>query len=193
MRWGKRFVPHFLYSVLFAVSANIFADSTRFAFGVNAEDFSLSTYRVDDEGRLRHLGHQPMDKAPSSVVIDPSGQFVVAVSSTSDRLMVFRLNAETGALQPVPGSPFVSGTRSPFSLRFHPSGRFAYVGSRFSGVGAYSFDPKTGALNILPGSPFPAQRRTRELTIHPSGNFLYAANGYSNSVSAYRINEKTGA
>ena len=163
-----------------------------FAFGVNGEDFSLSRYQIDAEGRLRHLGHTPIDKAPSDVVIDPSGQFVVAVSNTTDRLMVFRLDSSSGEVQPVPGSPFVTGTRSPFSIRFHPSGRFVYTGVRFGGVGAFSFDPETGFIKPLPGSPFPAQRRTREITIHPSGKFLYASNGFSNSVSAYRINEQTG-
>ena len=159
---------------------------------MNGEDFSLSRYQVDAEGRLRHLGHIPIDKSPSDVVIDPSGQFVLAVSNTTDRVMVFRLKAATGEVQPVPGSPFVTGTRSPFSIRFHPSGRFVYAGVRFGGVGAFSFDPETGFIKPLPGSPFPAQRRTREIAIHPSGKFLYASNGYSNSVSAYRINEQTG-
>lgn len=192
MQWGRRLVPFFFVGVLVVFSANIFADSARFAFGVNGEDFSLSRYRVEPDGGLRHLGHMPIDKSPSDVVIDPSGQFVVVVSNTTDRLMVFRLNPANGELKPVPGSPFVTGARSPFSIRFHPSGRFVYTGVRFGGVGAFSFNPKTGAIKPLPGSPFPAQRRTREITIHPSGKFLYAVNGFSNSVSAYRIDAKTG-
>ena len=192
MQWRARLVSHLFVVVLLGGSVSAFADPARFAFGVNGEDFSLSHYRVDAEGRLRHLGHTPIDKAPSDVVIDPSGQFVVAVSNTSDRLMVFRLNASNGEVQPVPGSPFVTGTRSPFSVRFHPSGRFVYVGVRFGGVGAFSFDSETGFIKPLPGSPFPAQRRTREVTVHPSGKFLYASNGFSNSISAYRIDEQTG-
>jgi 6-phosphogluconolactonase (cycloisomerase 2 family) len=170
-----------------------YADVPRFAFGVNGEDFSLSRYHLDDEGRLRHLGHIPIDKAPSSVVVDPSGRFVVAVSSTSDNLFVFYLNPISGELAPVPGSPFATNTRSPFSVRFHPSGQFIYVGARFSGVGAFRFDQRTGAVRPIAGSPFPAQRRTRAISIHPSGNFLYASNAYSNSVSAYHIDEHSGA
>jgi 6-phosphogluconolactonase (cycloisomerase 2 family) len=169
------------------------ADVPGFAFGVNGEDFSLSRYHLDDEGRLRHLGHIPIDKAPSSVVVDPSGRFVVAVSSTSDNLFVFYLNPVNGELAPVPGSPFATNTRSPFSVRFHPSGRFIYVGARFSGVGAFQFDQRTGTVQPIAGSPFPAQRRTRAISIHPSGKFLYASNAYSNSVSAYHIDESSGA
>ena len=188
----KWVMPYLFSVVLSCVSFNLFADTARFAFGVNGEDFSISRYRIDDEGKLRHLGHIPIDKAPSSVVLDPSGQFVATVSNTSGRLMVFRLDSGTGMLTEVPGSPFNTGTNSPFSIRFHPSGRFVYLGTRFSGVGAFSFNAKTGMIKPVTGSPFPAQRRTRELAIHPSGKYLYASNGYSNSVSAYRINENTG-
>lgn len=179
-------------SALMLLAFSVPLAASGFAYGVNGEDFSLSRYQIDAEGRLRHLGHTPIDKAPSDVAIDPSGQFVVAVSNTTDRLMVFRLDAFSGEVQPVPGSPFATGARSPFSIRFHPSGRFIYAGVRFGGVGAFSFDPKTGFIKPLPDSPFPAQRRTREVTIHPFGNFLYASNGLSNSVSAYRINQQTG-
>lgn len=192
MQWGTRIVSHLWVVVLLGMSVAAVAEPAHFAFGVNGEDFSLSRYQIDAEGRLRHLGHMPIDKAPSDVVIDPSGQFVVAVSNTTDRLMVFRLDSSSGEVQPVPGSPFATGTRSPFTIRFHPSGRFVYAGVRFGGVGAFSFDPETGSIKPLSGSPFPAQRRTREVTVHPSGKFLYASNGLSNSVSAYRINEQSG-
>lgn len=164
-----------------------------FAYGVNGEDFSLSSYQIEADGSLRHLGHMPIHKAPSMVVSDPSGRFVVAVSSTHDTLMVFRRDPLSGELIAVPGSPFATGARSPFSISFHPSGRFVYLGGRFSGVSALSFDPQTGAVKPLPGSPFPAQNRTRKVKVHPSGKYLYASNAYSNSVSAFLIDQQSGA
>lgn len=190
MGW-RRFVAGGISVLLLAAAAPLAAAG--FAYGVNGDDFSLSTYRVGDDGSLRHLGHMPIHKAPSMVVSDPSGRFVVAVSSTHDTLMVFRRDPVSGALTSVPGSPFATGARSPFSISFHPSGRFVYLGGRFSGVSALSFDPQTGAVKPLPGSPFPAQRRTRKVKVHPSGKFLYASNAYSNSVSAYRIDQHSGA
>lgn len=171
---------------------NVSAAASRYAFAVNGLDFSLSTFRVGEQGELRHLGHRPMVKSVPFVIIDPSGQFVLVPSKTVSTISVFRLNAVTGGLTPVPGSPFAAKATSPFTLTFHPSGRFLYAAARFSGVGAYAFDVKTGTLTPLPGSPFPAEERTRGISMHPSGNFLYASNGYSNSVSAYRINNETG-
>jgi 6-phosphogluconolactonase (cycloisomerase 2 family) len=167
-------------------------ESPRFAYGVNGDDYSLSTYRVEASGRLRHMGHRPIDKAPPMVVVHPSGRFVLAVSSTMDNLAVFRLDAESGALTPVAGSPFPVQAKSPFNITFHPSGRFVYMGARFSGVAAMAFDSDTGSVKPVPGTPFPAQRRTRAVAMHPSGRYLYAVNAYSNSVSAYRVDQETG-
>ena len=185
----------FAIGLLMAVSSlatPVFAASVRYAFAVNGLDFSLSTFRVMESGQLRHLGHRPMVKSVPFVLLDPSGQFVLVPSKTVSTISVFRLDAATGALTPVPGSPFAAKATSPFSLTFHPSGRFLYAAARYSGVGAYAFDVKTGEITPLPGSPFPAGERTRGISMHPSGKFLYASNGYSNSVSAYRIDTNTG-
>ncbi len=168
------------------------AAPARFAFTVNGLDFSLSRYRVEADGGLRHLGHIPLPKSPPSVGVDPSGRFVLAISKAEGLINVFRLNPVNAASTPVPGSPFKSGARSPFDIVFHPSGRFLYVASRFSGVGAYAFDDESGALSPLPGSPFKAGKRTRSLVMHPSGRFVYAVNGYSNSISAYAIDAQSG-
>ena len=184
-----RLLPIFA-CILLAVAAH--AGPARFAFTVNGLDFSLSRYQIEPDGRLRHLGHTPLRKSPPAVVVDPSGRFVLAVSKAEGLINVFRLDPASGDLAPVPGSPFETGARSPFSIVFHPSGRFVYVAARFGGVGAYAFDGGSGVLTPLPGSPFKAQKRTRSVAMHPSGRFIYAVNGYSNSVSAYAIDPQSG-
>lgn len=165
----------------------------RFAYSANAHDYSISVYSVDKEsGALRHLSHTPVPKLPSDAVMHPSGRFVYVVSKTPDTIAAYATNPVTGALKKVPGSPFPSKARSPYTLAFHPSGNFAYVAARFAGVGAYRVDRQTGALTPIPGSPFKAQERTRSVSVHPSGQFVYAVNGYSNSVSAYAVDSQTG-
>lgn len=47
---------------------------------------------------------------PLSVVVDPMGQFVYAANDTSGDVSVYSVEATTGALTAVAGSPFVSGT-----------------------------------------------------------------------------------
>ncbi len=163
-----------------------------FAFGVNGLDFSLSRYRVQDDGSLRHLGHLPLDKATPAVAIHPSGEFVLVPSKTASNIAVFRLDRHDGELAPVAGSPFPAQATSPFAVIFHPSGRYVYAAARFSGVAGYAFDLQSGALTPLPGSPYVAGERTRALVMHPSGHFVYAVNGYSNTLSAYAVDPATG-
>ena len=78
----------------------------RFAYVVNAYDNSVSMYTIDsDTGRLRHNGHVPTGRFPSSVVVHPSGRFVYVTEQTGQKVSAFSVNAETGKLTTLPGSP----------------------------------------------------------------------------------------
>ena len=46
---------------------------------------------------------------PLSVAIDPAGQFAYVANELSDNVSVYSINAGTGALTPVGGSPFAAG------------------------------------------------------------------------------------
>jgi 6-phosphogluconolactonase (cycloisomerase 2 family) len=170
------------------------ANAVRFAYSSNDLDSSLARYSVDPgSGRLRFVDYLPLAKSPPEVVVDPSGRYLLALSQAINRVFVFRIDHQSGALTPAPGSPFEVKGFSPFSIAFHPSGRFFYIALRFSGVGAYAFAPKTGAVTPLPGSPYPGQLRTRAVEITPSGRFIYALNAFSNSISAFGVDPQTGA
>jgi len=176
------------------VMSSALAGSQRFAFTTNNLDASLARYRVDTEtGQLRFIDYMPLGKSTPEVVLDPSGRFVLATSQSIDRVYVFRLNPATGELNKVPGSPFDVKGRAPFSIVFHPTGRFLYMAHRYAGVGAYTFDSDTGAVTPLPDSPYPAQSHPRSVVLHPSSRFLYAMNAYSNSISTFRLDQETGA
>lgn len=182
---------------LLAISGHsIAADMpARYAYTVNTFDNSLASYRIDAEGMPHFSSHERISMSPTSLVVHPSGRFVVTVSKTSLRgIGVYRIDPATGGVSAVPGSPFVTDhrTRSPFFIAFHPSGRFVFVASRFDGVIVFRMDVETGHLTQIPGSPFAAGRRTRSLTVHPSGRFVYATNAYSNTLSAYHVNADTG-
>ncbi len=46
---------------------------------------------------------------PLSVVVDPLGQFVYAANDTTGDVSVYTVDATTGALTAVAGSPFLAG------------------------------------------------------------------------------------
>jgi len=170
------------------------ADTAGYAFTVNSFDRSLVSYQLDASGVLQVSGHRSVSTPafPTAVGVDPSGRFVITTSKSLGRIGVYRLEAETGTLTQVPGSPFQSVGRSPFFIAFHPSGRYVYFVCRFDGILAFAFDSDSGALSPIDGMPYPSGKRPRSLVIHPSGHFLYASNAYSNTISAYAIDPATG-
>ena len=78
-------------------------------------------------------------------------------NAASSDVSAYTINAATGALTPVPGSPFAAGL-TPSSVAVSANGRFAYVtnDANTSDVSAYTIDATTGALTPIPGSPFAA-------------------------------------
>jgi len=169
-------------------------ENIRFAYSTNDLDASLARYSVDAaSGQLRFVDYQTIGKNTPETLIDPSGRYLLAISQSTRRLFVYRIDLQDGALTPVPGSPFATKGSGPFQISFHPSGRFFYMALRFDGVGAYAFDPTTGAVTPLPDSPYPAQERTRAVALTPAGDVLYALNSYVNTLSAFAVDAKTGA
>jgi len=105
----------------------------------------------------------------------------------------YMIEGMTGALTPVPGSPFATGI-GPQGVIVDPFGRFVYVANlQSNSVSAYTIDPATGALTEIPGSPFAAGGTSpRTVAIDPSGQFVYVANVTSNNIAAFIIDPTTG-
>jgi DNA-binding beta-propeller fold protein YncE len=104
----------------------------------------------------------------------------------------YAVDPTTGALTPVPGSPFAAGS-GPHSLAPDHSGKFLFIANRLSNnISAYSVDATTGALTPVPGSPFAAGTDPYAMAADPAANFLYVANQGSNNVSAFSFDAGTG-
>lgn len=180
-----------LLLILVAVSPpSVTAES--YLYSVQTQESSLSTYSMQADGTPRYRGHLGTYKYPGALAIHPGKHFLYTGSKSTDEIMVYAIGAD-GALTAKPQLLYRTRGRSLFGLVFHPGGRFLYAAARFSGVVALRVDDKTGAVRELSASPYPAQERTRDIAIDPSGRFLYAVNAYSNSVTVYHINQKTGA
>ncbi|MGP8154127.1 MAG: beta-propeller fold lactonase family protein [Smithella sp.] len=103
----------------------------------------------------------------------------------------------------ISGSPVydvaVSCVMSSSPVTVDPSGLFAYVSNSSPGnISAYDINQTTGALVSVPvsaGNPFPAGTSPTSVTIYanPSGEFAYVPNMGSDTISAYDINQTTGA
>jgi 6-phosphogluconolactonase len=111
----------------------------------------------------------------------------------SNTISGYAIDATTGALTPLPGSPFTVGS-NPRSVALDPSSKFLYVANRVSSnISGFAVDGATGALTQIPGSPFPAGSEPDSVAVAPSGKFVYVSNQLSDNVWVYTIDSETGA
>lgn len=116
-----------------------------------------------------------------------TGSFVYAGLTADNQIAAFSVDTESGALTPVPGSPFSAG-KSPADLAL--ANKFLYAANwQDSTISAYSIDPTSGALTLVPGSPFATSGE--EIAGDPSGKYLYVSTGVG--LGDYDIDPETGA
>src|SRR5258708_33429545 len=105
--------------------------------------------------------------------MDIMGGFASVANRGNDTIGAYVIDGVTGALTPVPGSPFPENPtirgEFPWSVAVDPTGKFVYVANHYAAnVRAFGIDQNTGALAHVPGSPFPAGGRPRALTVDPA-------------------------
>jgi len=190
----SRFPVYVLSFIIAVASIESIAGVPRFAYVANPYDYTISNFYLDEDGRMFPNGMvYTRDKFPATLIIHPNGKFLYSASRTVDTAPIYKIDPKTGWLAEAPGSHFDTRLRSPFSYGFHPSGKFLYIAGRGGGIAGFHVNEETGELGYVPGSPFKSGERTRCLTVHPSGKFVYASNAYTNDISAYRVDQKTGA
>ena len=83
------------------------------------------------------------------------GKKYLYIAATNSVLLGFSISSSTGALTPVPNSPYaITGP----SIAADPQGRFLFVGG--PGIISAMTINSDGSLTAVPGSPFSRERRT---------------------------------
>src|SRR5262249_7710639 len=138
-----------------------------------------ATARLQHEGRGPNAERQDGPHA-HSVNLDASGRLAFVADLGTDRLAVYRYDAEQGTLSPhePPAAPLPPGS-GPRHFTFHPDGRHAYVINELtSTVTAFDYDAAKGALTAVQTVPtlpagFTGPNTTAEVVVRPDGRFLY--------------------
>jgi len=131
------------------------------------------------------------------IVIDPSGKFLYALDGN---VYGFMIDASTGGLTPVPGSPYApyaTGVTTS-SMTIDPSDKFLYVCNyKFAdgdSITALSIDPGTGALAPVIGSPFAAAGRDPAgLSFAANTRYAYTVEAFSQQLEGFARDPVTGA
>ena len=152
--------------------------------------------------QIKHKGSSvhSRQKAPHAhaVHVGPNNKFAFAPDLGIDKVLVFSFDENTGAIAETKfdGAKLEPGS-GPRHFDFHPDGKFAYVINEIKQtVTAFRYNAKRGrlrTLQTLSTVPHPVDgNSTAEVLVHPTGQFLLAANQQSDNVTVFRINQETG-
>jgi hypothetical protein len=153
---------------------------------------AVAAYAIGSNGSLTAVAGSPFVFPMWQVVGEPTGKYLIGttgknlmVNGSDDfNLYVFSITQtgpSAGAIAPVSGSPFSTGTISPFSIavQSNTNGNFVYSFSvndtetGFNGIEGYQLG-STGALTAVSGSPFTGMTNGSWGQFDQSGNFLFA-------------------
>lgn len=181
------------------------ACGNKFIYVTNGFPGGVFAFLIDASGALSQVPGSPFPTgtSPGQPVVDPSCSFLFVTNSFDGSsaanggiVYAYTLDAATGILNSVSGSPFTVGNPTSMirSVATDTTGRFLYVpNSDVQAVFGFSIGP-TGALIPLTGSPFTAgQSPIFALAVSvASKQFLYVANSGSNDILAFAVDNTTG-
>jgi 6-phosphogluconolactonase len=167
----------------------------KFVMMANFGSGSVSVIRVREDGSLGELTgfiqnvggsvDPSIQTAPHPhwIGVSPDNRYVIVSDLGTDKVQIFRFDAETGKLSP-PDPPFaaVYPGGGPRHFAFDPTGKFAYQLSEMSGmVDVFAWDPGKGSLTTIQRAhtvphDFFGGNHSGEIEVHPNGKFLYESN-----------------
>jgi 6-phosphogluconolactonase len=191
--------------------------SGRYAFVANYGNGSLAVFPIQDDGRLGVatdvIQHPTIaetratevattsTKAPHahSVTVDAANRFAFAADLGLDRLMVYRLDTESGKLvaHEVPWVQLEAGA-GPRHFAFHPNGRYAYaIRELDSRLTVMAYDSGRGVLTAVQTVPtlplgYSGTNYCADVHVAPSGRFIYGSNRGHDSIVIFAVDEATG-
>jgi 6-phosphogluconolactonase len=157
----------------------------------SAADVVAAESLADEEGNMRDKLFKTAFAAAIVALANACQPGVYVANGLGNSISGYTRNVFNGALTPIAGSPFATGS-APSSLALTAS--YLYVANGGSdNVSVYNIDRSTRALTPIPGSPFVAGSVPRSISIDPSLNFAYLVNNGNNNVSVYNIDHQNGA
>jgi 6-phosphogluconolactonase len=158
---------------------------------------SISAYTIASNGALTPVTGSPfttlVNGGPFGLAVHPNGNFLyIAMSgngTAGTQVVGQKIDTTTGALSPIPGSPFTVGNQ-PAGVAIDPAGKFLFVTNMMDDtVSAFTIDATSGALTAIAGSPFSTGPRSAPflMAVNKSSSLLYVLGANSTSISVFPI------
>ena len=174
---------------------------------------STAIYQLDNGGSL--IKQTGLIKHPAgSGVVDrrqekahahwtgtsPDDRFAFVPDLGMDKVVIYKLDTENATITKHGHGECPPGA-GPRHMKFHPNGKTIYVLNELAlSVTVFDYDPQSGEMNpiqtieTLPEEVKAKERfnSASEIRVHPTGEFVYAANRGNDSISVFRVEDSTG-
>jgi 6-phosphogluconolactonase (cycloisomerase 2 family) len=186
-------LPHSPFPVAISEDAACLAVHPSGSPLIVSESFTarVHSFNVDEDSAVAANG-SPFTAAAGSLiscVFTPDGKhyYVGGGSAGSSRIAGFAVDAASGVLTPVPGSPFESGATAPNAYAADATRVFVANGIG-NQVRVFVRDPATGSLQAASGNPFASglASNSHQAVLHPNG-FYYVAAALIDRVGGFRV------
>jgi 6-phosphogluconolactonase len=178
------------------------------AFVANYTAGSVAVFPIGADGGVapastlvQHTGsgaHPTRQEGPHAhaIRIAPGGAFVLTADLGADRLFVYRFDRRRGTLtaNDPSGAAALPGS-GPRHFAWHASGDTVFVINELSStIATYAWDGARGTLDLrgavstLAGG-FAGENTAAEVTVHPSGRFVYGSNRGHDSIAAFHVSD----
>jgi 6-phosphogluconolactonase len=126
---------------------------------------------------------------------DPHDQYVLIADLGLDKVIVYRLDEETGRLIPASQAQVEPGA-GPRHIEFHPTGRYCFlINEMGSTITVFAYQNGTlstlQTVSTLPGH-FSGETTTAAIHVAPSGKFVYGSNRGHDSIVIFAFDEVEG-
>lgn len=149
-------------------------------------------YALDSNG-VPTFSSAASANSPVSVAFDPAGAFAYASNVNGDSVSIFSVNASTGQLTEISGSPFSVLEPNPSSVAVYPLGGYLLLTNENDGsISVYALDPTSGGL-LGSAVNYPVGECPQFAAIDGGERFAYVMNDCSNDVSAFTLDSSTGS
>jgi 6-phosphogluconolactonase (cycloisomerase 2 family) len=181
------------------VQSLVIHPSHKFLYAANSSEADISVFTIASDGTLTEITPRTSvgsgANTPTILAMDGGGNFLYVGNSGAafPSFSVFSIDASSGNLTAVPGSPFATGI-TPLNIKVTPSGTTLYV----SGPGNPGYIEVWSLASGVPSGQNPVVQVIRPgtnpygLAVDPSGSYLYVANTGDASIGQYSISATDG-
>ena len=174
---------------------------------------SVAAFSLQEDGSLRERTTLIKHEGGSGVVasrqakphahwtgFSPDNRFAFVPDLGMDKVMIYQVDVDKGTLAPH-GAGDVPPGGGPRHMKFHTNGRWIYVLNELDlSVTVFDYDAKAGTMTAkqtietVPKSELAKEKfkSASEIRVHPSGQFAYSANRGHDTITAFRVDPKTG-